>query len=74
MNRDTWRGQWRQMQGEIKQRWGKLTDDDLTKVEGDVDKFIGKLQEHYGYGRERAEREFNDFLATKPDAVGAGKP
>lgn len=69
MNRDTFRGQWRQMQGEMKRRWGKLTDDELTEVEGNVDKFVGKLQEHYGYGREQAEREFDDFLATHPEPV-----
>ena len=66
MNRDTFGGQWRQMQGEMKRRWGKLTDDELTEIEGNADKFLGKLQEHYGYGREQAEREFDDFLATHP--------
>jgi uncharacterized protein YjbJ (UPF0337 family) len=66
MNRDTFRGQWRQIQGEMKRHWGKLTDDELTEIEGNADKFVGKLQEHYGYGREQAEREFDTFLATHP--------
>lgn len=66
MNRDTFGGQWREMQGEMKRRWGKLTDDDLTEIEGNAEKFVGKLQKHYGYGRDQANREFDEFLATRP--------
>jgi uncharacterized protein YjbJ (UPF0337 family) len=54
------------MQGEMKRRWGKLTDDDLTEIEGNAEKFVGKLQKHYGYGRDQADREFDEFLATRP--------
>lgn len=48
MNADTFKGQWNQFKGELKRQWGKLTDDDLTQIEGNYDKFIGKVQERYG--------------------------
>lgn len=63
MNRDQLEGKWKQMKGEAKVRWGKLTNDDLDQIEGNSDKLIGRLQERYGYEREQAEREVNDFLS-----------
>ena len=63
MNADTLKGQWHQMKGEIQTQWGKLTDNDLDQIAGQSEKLIGKLQERYGYARERAEREFRDFDA-----------
>jgi uncharacterized protein YjbJ (UPF0337 family) len=65
INRDTLRGQWNQIKGNVKSKWGQLTDDDLTRVEGDYDKLLGVIQTRYGYGRERAERELNDFLSSQ---------
>jgi uncharacterized protein YjbJ (UPF0337 family) len=62
MNTDILKGKWAQVRGEIRSRWGKLTDDDMTQVQGDAEKMLGKLQERYGYTREQAERELNDFL------------
>ncbi len=47
MNRDTFKGQWNQFKGELKRQWGKFTDDDLLPIEGDYDKFVGKVQERY---------------------------
>ncbi len=64
MNTDTIQGKWKQMKGSVKQRWGKLTDDDLTVLSGKKDEFVGKLQERYGYTREQAVREADDW-ATK---------
>ena len=61
MNADTLKGQWHQVKGEIKTQWGKLTNDDLDQINGQSEKLIGKLQERYGYARDRAEREFLDF-------------
>jgi uncharacterized protein YjbJ (UPF0337 family) len=55
-------GQWKQMKGEVKRRWGTLTDDELDQVEGNFEKLVGRVQERYGYQREQAEREVNDFL------------
>jgi len=62
MNTDILKGKWTQVKGEMRSRWGKLTDDDMTQVQGDAEKMLGKLQERYGYTREQAERELNDFL------------
>jgi uncharacterized protein YjbJ (UPF0337 family) len=48
MNADQLKGKWMQFKGDLKQRWGKFTDDDLQQIEGDYDKFLGKVQERYG--------------------------
>jgi len=57
MNKDVFEGKWKQLRGQAKVWWGKLTDDDLEKVGGNFDKFIGLLQEKYGYTRQQAEEE-----------------
>jgi uncharacterized protein YjbJ (UPF0337 family) len=62
MNKDILKGKWTQMKGTIRTQWGKLTDDDVNQIQGDAEKFIGKLQERYGYGREQAEKELNDYM------------
>jgi len=62
INRDTMKGQWKQVQGEVKKQWGQLTDDDLLKAEGDYDKLVGSIQQRYGYTRERVDREINAFF------------
>jgi uncharacterized protein YjbJ (UPF0337 family) len=61
MNSDILKGKWLQLRGDIKQAWGDLTDDELTQMEGNSDKLVGKLQEKYGYSRERAEMEVDQF-------------
>jgi uncharacterized protein YjbJ (UPF0337 family) len=66
MNEDTFKGQWNQFKGSLKQAWGDLTDDDMTRAEGSYDKFIGVLQERYGWERERAKREVDNFFAKQP--------
>ncbi len=62
MNADVLAGKWKQVQGEVKKQWGKLTDDDLAIVEGQKDKLVGLVQERYGYAREKAEHEVDEFL------------
>lgn len=62
MNEDTLRGKWHQIKGEAKSRWGKLTDDDLDRVEGDTEKLIGRVQERYGFARDDAKREVDAFI------------
>ena len=64
MNEDILQGQWKQMQGKVHEWWGKLTDDDLAQINGQRDQLIGKLQEHYGYTRERATQEVDARLKT----------
>lgn len=63
MNSDILKGKWRQMKGEIQNQWGKLTNDDLDRVEGNAEKLAGVLQERYGYERAEAEREVDSFLS-----------
>jgi len=62
MNTDTFEGQWRQMRGEIRSWWGRLTENDLEKVAGKKDRLIGTLQEKYGYTREAAQQEIDRRL------------
>ncbi|MCC6793801.1 MAG: CsbD family protein [Candidatus Hydrogenedentes bacterium] len=64
MNWDKIEGNWKQFAGDLKARWGKLTDDDLTVIAGKRDQLAGKLQERYGYAKDRAERELDDFIQS----------
>jgi uncharacterized protein YjbJ (UPF0337 family) len=57
MNNNVFQGKWKQMRGQAKVWWGKLTDDDLEKVGGNIDKLTGVLQEKYGYTQQQAEDE-----------------
>ena len=50
-------GSWKQFRGKAKSQWGALTDDELTRIAGKQDQLIGKLQERYGYSRDRARGE-----------------
>jgi uncharacterized protein YjbJ (UPF0337 family) len=67
MNWDQVAGNWKQFQGKVKEKWGKLTDDDLTVIGGKRDQLAGILQQRYGYEKARAEKELDEFLhALKP--------
>ena len=57
MNRDIVDGKWKQMRGQVKEWWGKLTDDDLDVIAGKRDQLVGKLQEKYGWAKRDAEDE-----------------
>jgi uncharacterized protein YjbJ (UPF0337 family) len=63
MNSDIFEGKWKQLKGHIRENWGELTDDEVDQIQGKMDILVGLLQEKYGYAREDAEREVNDFLA-----------
>jgi uncharacterized protein YjbJ (UPF0337 family) len=63
MNRDILQGKWKQLRGDLKNFWGRLSDDEIEQIEGHRDKLVGKLQEKYGYTRERAEQEVDRFSA-----------
>lgn len=67
MNQDVFKGQWNQLKGRVKQQWGRLTDDDLERIEGDRDILVGQLQERYGRTREQAEAELDQWLNAEPD-------
>ena len=61
MNWDQVQGKWKQMKGDIRTRWGKLTDDDLHLVGGEKDKFVGLIQERYGIQKDEAQRQVDDW-------------
>lgn len=67
MNQDQAVGKWQQAKGKIKQQWGKLTDDDLTVLEGRRDQLAGKIQERYGIAKEEAERQVREFRDRNRD-------
>ena len=67
MDENILKGKWRQLKGEVKSQWGKLTDDDLDRAEGDAEKLVGRVQERYGYQRDQAKREVDDFIRRHPD-------
>lgn len=64
MNWDQVKGDWKQFKGQVKQKWGKLTDDDLTTINGKREELVGRLQERYGFEKEAAERELDNFTRT----------
>jgi uncharacterized protein YjbJ (UPF0337 family) len=70
MNSDQLEGKWKQLKGAVKEKWGKLTDDDLEQIAGKREKLIGKLQERYGITKEEAEKQAELWQTTS--AVEAG--
>jgi uncharacterized protein YjbJ (UPF0337 family) len=57
MNWDRVEGNWKQFSGKVKEKWGKLTDDDLTVIGGKQDQLVGRIQERYGIARDEAEKQ-----------------
>jgi len=70
MNEDRLKGKWNQIKGELKKKWGKLTDDDLMYGEGHVDQMIGRIQERTGEKKEEIRKFFNRYLEDKEDSAG----
>ncbi len=64
MNSDQMKGKWKQMKGSVKERWGKLTDDDLDVIDGQQDQLIGTIQERYGIAREAAQKQVDEWNAA----------
>lgn len=62
MNIEQLQGNWQQLQGEIRRKWGKLTDDDLMACHGNADILVGKLTERYGISKEKATKKLGKFL------------
>lgn len=69
MNNDILEGNWKQFKGNILEQWGKLTDDELDVAAGRRDQFAGKLQEHYGIGKDVAEDQIREFEARHAAAA-----
>lgn len=61
MNSDILGGKWNELKGKIKETFGKLTDDDMLQLQGSNDRIVGVLQERYGYGKEQAQQEWENF-------------
>jgi len=64
MNWDRIEGQWKQIKGKVREKWGKLTNDDLDVVAGKKDQLAGILQQRYGYAKDQAEQEIDSFAAA----------
>src|SRR5205814_4419556 len=62
MNWDKIEGSWKQFKGKLREQWGRLTEDDVTVIEGKRDKLVGKIQERYGITRDEADREVREWL------------
>lgn len=62
MNWNEFAGKWDQFKGQVKEKWGKFTDNDLTVIAGKKDQFLGKLRERYGYNEAQAEKEIEGFM------------
>ncbi len=67
MNSDILAGKWKQFTGKIKETFGKLTDDDLARAQGNAEVMTGLLQERYGYTKDQAHRAWDDFCGTLDD-------
>ena len=61
MNDDIFKGQWKQLKGEVRQRWNKLTNDDIDVVDGKLEELQGRLQERYGWEKERTKQELDNW-------------
>lgn len=71
MNSDTIQGRWHEWKGGMKARWGRITDNEWMEASGDRERILGLLQQHYGYTREQAEDELDEFMAEQQDASSA---
>ncbi|GAB6928583.1 CsbD family protein [Paenibacillus sp. JCM 10914] len=67
MDNNIFKGKWKQMKGEARKQWGKLTDDDLDVIAGEKDKLVGKIQERYGRSKDDAEREYSEWSSRYRD-------
>ena len=66
MNEDILKGEWSQLKGRVRQEWGRFTNDDVARIDGDREILLGRLQELYGRTREEAEEELEQFLSAEP--------
>ncbi len=68
-NQDILKGKWPEIQGQVKQKWGKLTDDDTQRLSGKTEELVGVLQQRYGYGKVQAEIEINNWVRDHDKAL-----
>ncbi len=65
MNWDRIEGNWKQLKGQVKEGWGKLTDDDISIINGKRDQLVGKIQERYGCAKDEADRQVKAWEERK---------
>jgi uncharacterized protein YjbJ (UPF0337 family) len=73
MNSDQIEGNWKQFSGKVKEKWGKLTDDDLTRIAGKKDQLVGMIQERYGIKKEEAQKELDELYRTQEEPATASR-
>jgi len=67
MNEEQIKGNWHQLKGQLKQQWGKLTDDDLDVIAGKREQLLGRIQQRHGVAKDEAERQVDTFERRNPD-------
>ncbi len=65
MNWDRVQGNWKQFSGKVKQKWGQLTDDDLTQINGNREQLEGKIQARYGQAKDQVKRDIDTWLNSQ---------
>jgi uncharacterized protein YjbJ (UPF0337 family) len=65
MNKDRIEGNWLQVKGKVKEKWGKLTDDDLDVIEGNTDQLVGRIQERYGVAEDEAQKQVEEWNRSR---------
>jgi uncharacterized protein YjbJ (UPF0337 family) len=65
MNSDTFKGKWKELKGVAKERWGRLTDNDLEAIDGQLDQLIGKVQQRYGIARDEAQKQIDEWKTAQ---------
>jgi uncharacterized protein YjbJ (UPF0337 family) len=74
MNWDQVEGKWKQYAGSVREKWGKLTNDDLTVIGGKREQLVGRIQERYGIAKDEAERQVDEFTkGLRQDQAGDDK-
>ncbi len=73
MNSDQLQGKWKQLKGSLKERWGKLTDQDLDVIGGKHDQLVGAIQERYGIAKEEAHKQVNDWKIADDRTMESGQ-
>lgn len=68
MNTEILEGKWTELKGKIKTKWGKFNDDDIESFKGNLDQLVGKIEKTYGYAKDVAEKEYNDFKTSLQSA------
>ena len=69
MNWDQIAGDWKKMEGKVKENWGKLTDDDITVAAGKRDQLVGSIQKRYGIAKDAAEKQIDEWAKSAKDAM-----